>query len=131
MTIISVNSPRRIDGAMSDGLMTMAEFGQAVCVTPFTLMGAMTPVTMAAALTQQNAEALAGILLTQLVRARRAGHLRRLHLQRGHAQSGAPAFGTPENTRATLAGGQLARRYSCPTAPPTPAPQRGRRPGGL
>ena len=64
ITIISVNSPRRFDEAMSDGLMAMSEYGQAVVVTPFTLMGAMTPVTLAAALTQQNAEALAGIVLT-------------------------------------------------------------------
>jgi trimethylamine--corrinoid protein Co-methyltransferase len=29
-------------------------------------------------------------------------------------KSGAPAFGTPEYTRAAMAGGQLARRYGCP-----------------
>ena len=34
----------------------------------FTLMGAMTPVTLPAALAQQNAEALFGIALTQLLR---------------------------------------------------------------
>src|SRR5690606_23684054 len=67
-TIISVNSPRRFDDQMAEGLMTMAEHGQSVCVTPFTLMGAMSPVTLAGALAQQNAEALAGIVLTQLVR---------------------------------------------------------------
>ncbi len=113
VTIISVNSPRRIDGAMSDGLMTMAEFGQAVCVTPFTLMGAMTPVSMAAALTQQNAEALAGILLTQLVRPG-APVIYGAFTSNVDMRSGAPAFGTPENTRATLAAGQLARLYKLP-----------------
>jgi len=50
LTIISVNSPRRFDEAMSEGLMAMAEHGQAVVITPFTLMGAMAPVTLAAAL---------------------------------------------------------------------------------
>src|SRR5690606_33547147 len=60
-TIISVNSPRRFDEAMAEGLMAMSEHGQAVCVTPFTLMGAMSPVTLAGALAQQNAEALFGI----------------------------------------------------------------------
>src|SRR6185436_12227324 len=29
-------------------------------------------------------------------------------------KSGAPAFGTPENAKATIAGGQLARRYKLP-----------------
>ena len=48
--IISVNSPRRFDEAMSDGLIAMAEHGQAVVITPFTLMGAMAPASLAAAL---------------------------------------------------------------------------------
>ena len=61
-TIISVNSPRRFDEMMAEGLMTMAEFGQSVAVTPFTLMGAMSPVTLAGALAQQNAEALFGVV---------------------------------------------------------------------
>jgi trimethylamine--corrinoid protein Co-methyltransferase len=61
MTIISVNSPRRFDEAMSDGLVAMSEHGQAVVITPFTLMGAMAPVSLAAALAQQNAEALLGV----------------------------------------------------------------------
>ena len=37
-------------------------------LTPFTLAGAMAPVTVAGAVAQQNAEALLGIALTQLVR---------------------------------------------------------------
>jgi len=91
----------------------MAEFGQSVCVTPFTLMGAMTPVTLAAALTQQNAEALAGIALTQLVRPG-APVIYGAFTSNVDMRSGAPAFGTPENARATLAAGQLARLYKLP-----------------
>ena len=53
---------------MSDALITLAELGQAVVVTPFTLMGAMAPVTLAGALAQQNAEALLGVCLTQIAR---------------------------------------------------------------
>jgi trimethylamine--corrinoid protein Co-methyltransferase len=68
MTIINVNSPRRLDEAMSEGLMAMAQHGQPVVITPFTLMGAMAPVSLAAALAQQNAEALFGIVLAQAVR---------------------------------------------------------------
>jgi len=113
ITIISVNSPRRFDAAMSEGLMAMSEWGQAVVVTPFTLMGAMTPVTLAAALAQQNAEALAGIALTQLVRPG-APVIYGGFTSNVDMKSGAPAFGTPENAQATLAGGQLARRYKLP-----------------
>lgn len=68
ITIISVNSPRLLDDAMGDGLIAMAEHGQPVTITPFTLMGAMTPVSLPAALAQQNAEALFGVALTQLVK---------------------------------------------------------------
>src|SRR5262249_10812566 len=80
---------------------------------PFTLMGAMTPVTMAAALTQQNAEALAGIALTQLVRPG-SPVVYGAFTSNVDMRSGAPAFGTPENARATLAAGQLARLYKLP-----------------
>ncbi len=68
MTNINVNSPRKLDDSMAYGAMQMALFGQPVTVTPFTLMGAMTPSTMAGALAQQNAEALLGIALLQLTR---------------------------------------------------------------
>ena len=113
LTIISVNSPRRFDEAMSDGLMAMSEWGQAVVVTPFTLMGAMAPVSLAAALAQQNAEALAGIVLTQLTRPG-APVVYAAFTSNVDLRSGAPAFGTAENARATLCGGQLARRYGMP-----------------
>ncbi|EHK55888.1 trimethylamine methyltransferase family protein [Allomesorhizobium alhagi] len=112
-TVISVNSPRRYDEFMSDGLMAMAEHGQSVAVTPFTLMGAMSPVTLAGALAQQNAEALFGVVLTQLVRPG-APVMYGAFTSNVDMRSGAPAFGTPENTKANIASGQLARRYNLP-----------------
>jgi trimethylamine---corrinoid protein Co-methyltransferase len=113
MTIISVNSPRRFDEAMSAGLITMAEHGQATVITPFTLMGAMAPVSLAAALAQQNAEALFGVVLTQLVRPG-APVMYGAFTSNVDMRSGAPAFGTPENAKANVVGGQLARRYQLP-----------------
>lgn len=110
---INVNSPRKLDEHMATGLIQMAELGQAVICTPFTLMGAMTPVTMGAALVQQNAEALLAMSLTQIVRPGSpvvyGGFTSNVDMK-----SGAPAFGTPENAKANLAGGQLARRYNVP-----------------
>jgi trimethylamine--corrinoid protein Co-methyltransferase len=113
ITIISVNSPRRFDEAMAEGLMTMAEYGQAVVVTPFTLMGAMAPVSLAAALAQQNAEALFGVVLAQAVRPR-TPVMYGAFTSNVDMRSGAPAFGTPENAKANVASGQLARRYRLP-----------------
>jgi len=113
ITIININSPRLLDETMAEGLMTMAEYGQAVAVTPFTLMGAMTPVTLAAALAQQNAEALFGLTLTQLVRPG-APVMYGAFTSNVDMKSGSPAFGTPENAKANVAAGQLARRYGIP-----------------
>jgi trimethylamine---corrinoid protein Co-methyltransferase len=112
-TIISVNSPRLLDEAMAEGLTVMAELGQPVTITPFTLMGAMTPVSLPAALAQQNAEALFGVVLTQLVRPG-APVIYGAFTSNVDMRSGAPAFGTPENTRANVIAGQLARRYGLP-----------------
>ncbi len=113
MAIISVNSPRRFDEAMTEGLMAMAEHGQAVVVTPFTLMGAMAPVSLAAALAQQNAEALFGVVLAQLIRPG-TPVMYGAFTSNVDMRSGAPAFGTPENAKANIASGQLARRYRLP-----------------
>lgn len=113
ITIISVNSPRRFDEAMCEGLLALAEHGQAVVITPFTLMGAMAPVTLAAALAQQNAEALFGVVLAQAVRPG-TPVMYGAFTSNVDMRSGAPAFGTPENAKANIAGGQLARRYRLP-----------------
>jgi len=110
---ININSPRKLDDAMSDAALALAGHGQAVIVTPFTLLGAMTPVTLAAGLVQQNAEALFGIAMIQLFYPGApvvyGGFTSNVDMR-----SGAPAFGTPENAQANLAGGQLARRYRLP-----------------
>jgi trimethylamine--corrinoid protein Co-methyltransferase len=113
LTIISVNSPRRFDEAMADGLMTMARYGQPVVVTPFTLMGAMAPVSLAGALAQQNAEVLFGLVLAQAVRPG-TPVMYGAFTSNVDMRSGAPAFGTPENAKANIASGQLARRYQLP-----------------
>jgi trimethylamine--corrinoid protein Co-methyltransferase len=98
---------------MATGIIEMARLGQALCITPFTLAGAMAPVTLAGALVQQNAEALAGIVLSQLVR-KGAPLIYGGFTSNVDLRSGSPAFGTPEYVRAAIIGGQLARRYGLP-----------------
>lgn len=112
-SIINTNSPLKLDIPMMEGIIQMSSAGQAVVVTPFTLSGAMAPVTIAGALVQQNAEALAGIAFTQMVKkgapAAYGGFTSNVDMK-----SGAPAFGTPEYMKAQIVGGQLARRYGLP-----------------
>lgn len=113
ITNINVNSPRKLDDTMADAALYMAEQGQAVIVTPFTLMGAMTPATLAGALVQQNAEAVFGLAMVQLA-GPGAPCVYGGFTSNVDMRSGAPAFGTPENALANIAGGQLARRYGLP-----------------
>jgi len=112
-TNINSSSPLKHDWPMLDGAMRLARRGQPVIVTPFTLAGAMAPVTIAGAVCQSVAEALAAVALLQFIRP---------GLPVGYGsftsnvdmKSGAPAFGTPEYMRATQMSGQMARFYGLP-----------------
>jgi trimethylamine--corrinoid protein Co-methyltransferase len=112
-SIINTNSPLKLDTPMLQGIIEMSSRNQAICVTPFTLAGAMAPVTIAGALVEQNAEALAGLVMTQVVRPG-APFIYGGFTSNVDMKSGAPAFGTPEYMKATVIGGQLARRYGVP-----------------
>lgn len=112
-SVINTNSPRQLDGPMCNGIIDFAEAGQATIITPFTLMGAMAPVTIAGALALQHAEALAGIALSQLVRPG-APVVYGSFTSNVDMKSGSPAFGTPEFVRAAFGAGQLARHVDLP-----------------
>jgi trimethylamine--corrinoid protein Co-methyltransferase len=112
-SIVNTNSPLKLDGNMLMGMMELSARNQVICVTPFTLAGAMAPVTVAGAVVEQNAEALAGIAFTQLVR-KGAPVIYGGFTSNVDMKSGAPAFGTPEYMKATMMGGQMARRYNLP-----------------
>ena len=113
LTICNTNSPLKLDYNMLNGMLEMSSRNQIVCVTPFTLAGAMAPVTMAGALVEQNAEAMAGLAFCQLVR-KGSPVIYGGFTSNVDMKSGAPAFGTPEYMKAVIAGGQLARRYKVP-----------------
>ncbi len=113
LSVVNVNSPRLMDGEMLTGLMEMVRNGQPCMITPFTLAGAMGPITLAGALAQQTAEALLVIAFTQMLNPGCpvvfGGFTSNVDMK-----TGAPAFGTPEYAQAILIGGQLARRYKLP-----------------
>ncbi|MEM0935976.1 MAG: trimethylamine methyltransferase family protein [Pseudomonadota bacterium] len=112
-TIINTNSPRTLDIAMAQGLIDFARHGQLSIVTPFTLMGAMAPITVAGAITLSHAECLAAITLTQLARPG-APICYGTFTSNVDMKSGAPAFGTPAHFHASLAAGQMARLLGLP-----------------
>ena len=113
ISLINCNSPLRWDDRMLDAQFEYCAANQAVVVTPFLLMGAMSPVTIPAALTQQLAEALSGIALAQLIRPG-CPVIFGSFLSNIDMQSGSPSFGTPESATGLLCTGQLARHYGLP-----------------
>ncbi|MGH7735138.1 MAG: trimethylamine methyltransferase family protein, partial [Gemmatimonadales bacterium] len=112
-TVVNTNSPLQLDKPMAQGIIDFALAGQLVVVTPFTLAGAMAPITIPGALTQAHAEALAGITLAQITRPG-APVAYGSFTSNVDMRSGAPAFGTPEYVKAAFGAGQLARRIGLP-----------------
>ena len=113
ISLINCNSPLRWDDRMLDAQFEYCAAGQPVVLTPFLLMGAMSPVTIPAALAQQLAEALSGIALAQLIRPG-TPVIFGSFLSNIDMQSGSPSFGTPESAIGLLCTGQLARHYGLP-----------------
>ena len=111
--IINSNSPLRYDTPMLEGLLEYAEAGQVNIITPFIMAGATSPVTLAAAVAQQNAEALAAVVLAQLVRPG-APCVYGSFLTGLEMRTGAPGFGRPEAALGILSSAQMARRYRLP-----------------
>ena len=113
ISLINCNSPLRWDDRMLDAQFEYSAANQPVVLTPFLLMGAMSPVTIPSALAQQIAEALTGIALSQLIRPG-APVVFGSFLSNIDMQSGSPQFGTPESAMGLLCTGQIARHFGLP-----------------
>ena len=112
-TNINSTSPLKHDWPMLDGMMRLARRGQPTVVTPFTLAGAMSPITLAGTVAQSIAEALCAIALIQAINPGCPCAIGTFS-SNVDMKTGAPAFGTPEYMRTTQMTGQLARFYGLP-----------------
>jgi trimethylamine---corrinoid protein Co-methyltransferase len=113
ISLINCNSPLRWDDRMLDAQFEYNLANQPVILTPFLLMGAMSPVSVPATLAQQMAESFAGIALAQLIRPG-CPVVFGSFLSNIDMQSGSPCFGTPESAVGLLCTGQIARHYGLP-----------------
>jgi trimethylamine---corrinoid protein Co-methyltransferase len=113
ISLINCNSPLRWDDRMLSAMVEYNRANQAVVMTPFLLMGAMSPVSIPATLVQQLAEALSGIALCQLVQPG-CPVVFGSFLSNTDMQSGSPSFGTPESAIGLLCTGQIARHFELP-----------------
>jgi len=92
---ISGNSPLVWDSTMLEGLRVFVEAGQGVLVSPFVLGAANTPADVLATVAQLNAEAIAGLAYTQLVKAGAPCIYGQFSVSVS-MRSGAPMSGMPE-----------------------------------
>src|SRR4029079_4829337 len=106
--IVNPNSPLVWDSLMVECLMAWAAAAQPVALTPFMLAGAPAPVSLAAGLSLQIAEALSGVAMAQLVRPG-APCLYGSFFSGVDMRSGRPPLRVPGGGLATLAGGQPLR----------------------
>jgi trimethylamine--corrinoid protein Co-methyltransferase len=113
ISLINCNSPLRWDDRMLESQFEYSSANQPCVLTPFILMGAMSPVTIPAALVQQITEALTGIALSQLIRPG-CPVVFGSFLSNIDMQSGSPTFGTPESGIGLLCTGQIARHFGLP-----------------
>jgi trimethylamine---corrinoid protein Co-methyltransferase len=113
ISLINVNSPLRYDDRMLAAMFEYVRAGQPVVITPFLLMGAMSPVSVPASLVQQMAEGLAGVALAQLLRPG-CPVVFGSFLSNTDMQSGSPSFGTPESAVGLFCTGQIARHFGLP-----------------
>jgi trimethylamine--corrinoid protein Co-methyltransferase len=113
LAIINANSPLRFDDRMLGSLLVLAAARQVCIVTPSTILGAMAPVSIPAALAQSLAEALTAIALIQLIRPGCpvvwGGNTAVTDMR-----SGAFSNGAPEPALGILYFAQLARHYGLP-----------------
>ncbi|MBP8292859.1 MAG: trimethylamine methyltransferase family protein [Caldilineaceae bacterium] len=113
LSLINISSPRRLDDRMLSALKVYAKARQALIITPFILSGAMAPAAVGGTLAQLNAEALAGIVLAQMIEPGTPVVYGAFQTN-VDLQSGAPVFGSPESQIALVVSAQLARLHGLP-----------------
>jgi trimethylamine--corrinoid protein Co-methyltransferase len=113
VSITNCNSPLVWDQTMLDAMRVYASHNQPVICAPFALCGASTSASSIGAVAQVNAEALAGVAYTQLVR-KGAPVIYGQFMVTVDMKTGAPMGGTPEAAQMMFVMGQLARKYNLP-----------------
>ncbi|HIJ55313.1 MAG TPA: trimethylamine methyltransferase family protein [Deltaproteobacteria bacterium] len=114
ISILCSLTPLGYDDRMLGAIMEYAKAGQPQLISSLAIAGATAPATLAGTLALQNAEVLAGIVLTQLVREGTpvvfAGSSTNVNMH-----SGALVVGSPEMAINTAATAQMARYYNLPS----------------
>ncbi|ADL12459.1 trimethylamine--corrinoid methyltransferase [Acetohalobium arabaticum] len=114
ISIINTNSPLQLDNRMLSSLIEYAKYNQATVITPAAMAGSTGPMSIAGTLTLQNAEAIAGIVLTQLINPG-APVVYGCASTITDMKTAGLAIGSPEYAKFVGASAQLARYYDIPS----------------
>jgi len=112
--VISSLTPLRYSPDMIQALMIYAHHGQGLLIANMAMAGTTGPITLAGMLAMQNAELLAGIVLTQLVNPG-TPIICGTTSTNIHMRTGALTIGSPELAQVVAAHMQLIRFYGLPT----------------
>ena len=112
-SVVNTNAPLVMDETMLWALKEYARAGQCTVVSPFVLGGAMSPVSVAATLSQVLAEVMASVALIQLIRPGAPAAFGTFFSPIS-LKTGAPTFGTPEGTQFQMCAKTLADRLGLP-----------------
>jgi len=114
ISILCSLTPLSYDERMLGAIMAYARAGQPQLISSLAIAGATSPVTLAGTLALQNAEILAGIVLTQLVR-EGAPVVFAGSSSNAEMRTGGLSIGSPEMAVNTAATAQMARYYNLPS----------------
>lgn len=114
VSLINSLSPLQFSEEMAGSLIELARYGQACVIASLIMAGSSGPVTLAGVLTLQNAEILAGIVLSQLVRPG-APVIYGSTPSAMDMQTGGLAIGAPELSMVVSATAQMASFYHLPS----------------
>jgi trimethylamine--corrinoid protein Co-methyltransferase len=114
LAVISSLTPLGYSREMAGAIMTYAREGQALLVANLAMAGSTAPITLAGLLAMQNAEMLAGIVLSQLV-SPGTPVIYGTTSTNIDMRSGSLAIGSPELAQVVAAHQQLVRFYGLPS----------------
>lgn len=113
-TIINSISPLMYDRSALEKMLVYSGFGQPVIISPSPMAGTTGPVTLAGTIALANAEALAGIALTQMIR-EGTPVVYGFQTTASDMKTGAIANGSPERALCIAYGAELAKFYGLPS----------------
>lgn len=113
ITLVNATSPLQFDSIALETMEVCARYRQPVIISPGPIAGATGPVTLAGNLAMGNAEALAGVAITQLLR-EGTPVVYGLQATTADMATGGVSIGSPGFSLEAMTTARLAKRYGLP-----------------